>query len=162
NATTVDKVTLPLRTVWAWDSYSEVRKICMEKRPIVALAFNTLPLVSPAVVYACRSVKVPIIQHIQNYRLICAAGTLFRDGAVCEECLDQGAWKGVLHACYRHSRLATATVTAHTSLHRGAKTWSRRVDAFIAPSAFIRDFAVRGGIPRDKIYLKPNCVDPDP
>ena len=36
------------------------------------------------------------------------------------------------------------------------------MDAFIAPSAFIRDFAVRGGIPRDKIYLKPNCVEPDP
>jgi glycosyltransferase involved in cell wall biosynthesis len=161
-ATTVEKLTLPLRTVWAWDSYSDVRKICVEKRPSVALAFNTMPLVSPAVVYACRSAKTPLIQHIQNYRLMCAAGTLFRDGGVCEECLDHGAWRGVLHACYRDSRLASATVTAHTTLHKIAKTWSRKVNAFIAPSAFIRDFAVRGGIPHDKIYLKPNCVEPDP
>jgi glycosyltransferase involved in cell wall biosynthesis len=162
HATTFDKLTLPLRTVWAWDSYSEVRKICLEKRPAVALAFNTLPLVSPAVVYACHSANVPIIQHIQNYRLICAAGTLFRDGGVCQECLDHGAWRAVMHACYRGSRLATAIVAAHTGVHKSAKTWSREVDAFIAPSGFIRDFAVRGGIPRDKIYLKPNCVEPDP
>jgi glycosyltransferase involved in cell wall biosynthesis len=162
HGTIIDNLTLPLRTVWAWDSYSEVRKICLEKRPAVALAFNTLPLISPAVVYACRSTKVPIIQHIQNYRFGCAAGTLFRDGGVCEECLDHGAWRGILHACYRDSRLATATVTAHTALHKGAKTWSRKVNAFIAPSAFIREFAVKGGIPRDKIYLKPNCVEPDP
>jgi glycosyltransferase involved in cell wall biosynthesis len=162
HATTFDKITLPLRAVWAWDSYSDVRKICEEKRPAVALVFNTLPLVSPAVIYACHIAKVPIIQHIQNYRLICAAGTMFRNGRVCQECLDHGAWRGVRHACYRGSRLATATVTTHTAVHKTAKTWSRKVDAFIAPSAFIRDFAVRGGIPRDKIYLKPNCVEPDP
>lgn len=162
HATTVERLTLPLRTVWAWDSYFDVHNICMEKRPAVALTFNTLPLVSPAVVYACHSARIPLIQHIQNYRMICAAGTLFRDGGICEECVDHGAWRGVMHGCYRGSHIATAIVAAHTAVHQVAKTWSQKVDAFIAPSAFIRDFAVRSGIPRGKIYLKPNCVDPDP
>src|ERR1700758_4497971 len=44
-------LTLPARTVWAWDSHEAVRRLCLEKQPDCAIIFNTLPLVSPAVVY---------------------------------------------------------------------------------------------------------------
>jgi glycosyltransferase involved in cell wall biosynthesis len=160
--TILQNMTLPARTVWAWDSHEAVRRICLEKRPACAIIFNTLPLVSPAVVYACREARVPVIQHIQNYRLMCSAGTLFRAGHVCEECLDHGLWRGVVHRCYRDSRLATAVVAAHTAIHRAAGTWTKNVDCFIAPSNFIREIAARGGIPRERVHIKPNCLEPDP
>jgi glycosyltransferase involved in cell wall biosynthesis len=155
-------LTLPARTVWAWDSHEAVRRLCLEKKPDCAIIFNTLPLVSPAVVYACHEAGVPVIQHIQNYRLMCSSGTLYRDGDVCEECLDHGLWRGVLHGCYRGSRMGSAVVASQIAVHRAAQTWKRKVSGFIAPSIFIRDIAVRSGIPRNRIHIKPNCLQPDP
>jgi glycosyltransferase involved in cell wall biosynthesis len=160
--TLLQKLTLPVKTVWAWDSYAEVRKICLEQRPQAAILFNTLPLISPAAVYACSSAGVPLLQHYQNYRLVCSAGIFFRNGKACQECLDYSFLRGIQHGCYRDSRFATTVVTTQTVIHRAAKTWSEQVTGFIAPSQFIRDIAIRGGIPAERIHLKPNCVEPDP
>jgi glycosyltransferase involved in cell wall biosynthesis len=160
--TSFRKLALPAKTVWAWDSYAEVRKICQEKRPQAAILFNTLPLISPSVVHACSNAGVPLLQHYQNYRLVCSAGIFFRDGKACQECLDRGMWSGIRHGCYRGSRLATSVVTAQTMVHRLANTWNQKVTGFIAPSMFIRDIAIRGGLPAERIHLKPNCMEPDP
>lgn len=156
------KLTLPVRTVWAWDSYRAVLRLCESERPSCAIVFNTLPLISPAIIYACRAAGVPVIQHIQNYRLVCAAGTCFRNGHACRECLDNTRWRGVRYGCYRGSRLATANVAVSTAIHSAAKTWSRKVSVFVAPSAFVRQFVGAGGIPSERIQIKPNCVEPDP
>lgn len=47
---------------------------------------------------------------LHNYRTICAAGTLFRDGRPCAECLDRPVIPAMAHACYRGSRAATLPV----------------------------------------------------
>ena len=57
----------------------------------VAHFHNTFPLVSPAGYYAARKSGLAVVQTLHNFRLICPAGTLFRDGKVCEECVDRGS-----------------------------------------------------------------------
>jgi glycosyltransferase involved in cell wall biosynthesis len=44
-------------------------------------------------------------------------------------------------------------------LHRGIGTWERRVNRFIALNAFCRDKFIAGGLPADRIRIKPNFVD---
>jgi glycosyltransferase involved in cell wall biosynthesis len=46
-------------------------------------------------------------------------------------------------------------------LGRQASLWARRVDAFIAPSAFVRDDWVENGLPSDKIRVIFGGVDPE-
>ena len=49
------------------------------------------------------------------------------------------------------------------ALHDRLRTWSRTVDRFVALSEFAADRLVRGGLPSDRIELKPNFVaDPGP
>ena len=50
----------------------------------------------------------PIVQSLHNYRAFCATGLLFREGSPCFECPNQGAWRSLIHGCYRGSRAATA------------------------------------------------------
>ena len=45
--------------------------------------------------------------------------------------------------------------------HRAAGTWSRHVDAYIATNDFSRDSYVAGGLPAEKVHVKPNFVEPD-
>lgn len=62
-----------------------------------------------------RRCRVPVVATMHNYRPVCPAGTLFRDGASCTLCPDSGtARPAVTHACYRDSRLATLPVAIGT------------------------------------------------
>jgi glycosyltransferase involved in cell wall biosynthesis len=46
--------------------------------------------------------------------------------------------------------------------HRVLGTWSRLIDYFLAPTEFARRKFIQGGLPAEKILVKPNFVDPDP
>jgi glycosyltransferase involved in cell wall biosynthesis len=119
--------------------------------------------ISPAGLYAVHNQGIPVVQELHNFRLLCPGATLSRNGSVCEECIERGTFvPAVLHRCYRNSTVATAAITAMLTIHRATHTWDRAVDAFIAPSAFVRQKFISTGWPADRIVTKPNLVTPDP
>lgn len=46
--------------------------------------------------------------------------------------------------------------------HRLRGTWKHAVDAYLAPSAFCRNYFVAAGLPAEKVHLKPNFLAHDP
>jgi glycosyltransferase involved in cell wall biosynthesis len=148
-----------LRSIWNPASYAAIRKLIREHRIDLVKIDNFFPQISPAVFWAARAEKVPAVQALRNYRLLCPAVTLFRDGKSCEDCLGKAlAWPGILHGCYRNSTLATIAPAAMATAHRLVGTWRNRVTAYVALSEFSRDKFIEGGLPRQKIFVKPNFV----
>jgi glycosyltransferase involved in cell wall biosynthesis len=156
------RAALALRTIWAGDTYREMISVLRAETPEVAHFTNTFPLISPSAYDACHKLGVPVVQSIHNYRLLCPAATLWRDGAVCEECVDHSLLRSVRHACYRGSRPATAVLAAMLAVHRRRGTYSDRVDRYIALTEFARANLVAGGVPEERISVKPNFTGPDP
>jgi glycosyltransferase involved in cell wall biosynthesis len=156
-------LSLARSTVWSSSSYRELRIIIRQESPQVAHFHNTFPLISPAAYYAARAEGVPVVQTLHNYRLLCPNALFFRDGRVCEDCLGKAVpWPGVVHACYRGSRVATGAVTAMLAVHRALRTWTEMVDVYVALTDFARDKFIEGGLPEEKIVVKPNFIHPDP
>jgi glycosyltransferase involved in cell wall biosynthesis len=152
-----------LRTVWSRESYQHVQRHLRHHPTDLVHVQNFFPLISPSVYYAARAHNVPVVQSIRNYRLICPNGLFFRDGRVCEDCMGKRLpWPGVLHACYRQHRAASATVATMLTTHRLLHTWLKQVDVFIAISHFARQKCIEAGLPAEKIVVKPNFVHPDP
>ena len=155
-------VALTKKTFWSSEAYGDLDGILRRERPDVAHFHNTFPLVSPAGYYAAKAAGVPVVQTLHNYRLLCPNALFYRDGGPCEDCMGKPVpWPGTLHACYRGSRAASAVVTAMLSAHRAARTWTRAVDIYIALTEFARRKFVEGGLPAEKIIVKPNFVRPD-
>jgi hypothetical protein len=91
-----------LRAVWSAEDYSALRETMRRRRPDVMAVHNFFPLISPAAYYAARAERVPVVQTLHNYRLLCLGAHLFREARVCEDCLAKSVpWPGVLHGCYR-------------------------------------------------------------
>jgi glycosyltransferase involved in cell wall biosynthesis len=152
-----------VNTVWDTGSFRRLRKVMRSTQFDVAHFHNTFPLVSPAGYYAAHRPGLAVVQTLHNFRLICPGATLFRDGKVCEECIDRGSFvPAIVHSCYRQSRPATVAVTAMLATHRAAGTWDRMVDVYIALSDFARGRLVAGGLPEERVVVKPNFVSPDP
>ena len=150
------------RMMWARDSRREIASLLHEQKPDLVHVHNTFLMVSPSIYSACSEADIPVVQTLHNYRLLCPAATFFRDGGVCEECLEHGLWRGVLHGCYRNSRSETSAVALMLTVHRWLATWSEMVDCFIALSEFSRLKFIEGGIPAEKVVVKPNFVFADP
>lgn len=157
------RAALAARTFWNRAAYREIGALVRRHRPAVVHFHNTFPLVSPAGYYATASGGVPVVQTLHNYRLVCPNGLLFRDGRPCEDCLGKKfPWPAVAHGCYRGSRPETAVAAAMVSAHGAVGTWAGKVDAYVAPTEFAREKLVRGGLPPEKVHVKPNFVSPDP
>ena len=48
------------------------------------------------------------------------------------------------------------------AVHRAAGTYQRQVDVYIAPASLLAASSSTGGLPGDRIVVKPNFVSPDP
>lgn len=151
-----------IRTIWSQESYQAIQR-CLAKQPYdVVHVQNFFPLISPAIYYAAKERGVPVVQTLHNYRLLCPNAKFFRDDRVCEDCLGQFMpWPGIIHGCYRESRAASGSVAAMIAVHRAMQTWTKMVDRYIALTEFAREKFIQGGIPSDKLVVKPNFV-PDP
>jgi glycosyltransferase involved in cell wall biosynthesis len=151
-----------VETVWSSRSFREMAGLIGKERPDVAHFHNTFPLISPSAYYACAQAGVPVVQTLHNYRLLCPAAKFLRDGKVCEACLGRNvAWPGVVYGCYRGSRAATAAAAAMLAVHRGMGSWQTKVDAYVALSEFARRKFIEGGLPAERIVVKPNFVAGD-
>ena len=160
---TMKRAALTRKTFWNGAVYRELGELMRREGPHVAHFHNTFPLVSPAGYYAASAAGVPVVQTLHNYRLLCPNALFYRDGGPCEDCLGKAVtWPGVVHGCYRGSSAASAVVTGMLTAHRAARTWTRKVDAYIALTEFARRKFVEGGLPAEKVLVKPNFVDPDP
>jgi glycosyltransferase involved in cell wall biosynthesis len=152
-----------IQTVWSEQSLRAITAIIKNEKPDLCHFHNTFPLISPAVYKPCVESGIPVIQTLHNYRLLCPSATFFREGKVCEDCLGRSvAWPGIVHGCYRGNRLATTAIAAMLTTHRILGTWQKDVDLYIALSEFSRQKYIAGGLPKNRIFVKPNFVDPDP
>jgi glycosyltransferase involved in cell wall biosynthesis len=158
----IKRLALPWRTVWAEDTRREFAELLRAEKPDLVHVHNTFFMISPSIYAACREAGVPVVQTLHNYRLLCPAANLFRNGSICEECMEQTLWRSVRHGCYRSSRPATAAVALMLAVHRARHTWTREVTRFIALTEFARSKFVQGGLPGEKIFVKPNFLYPDP
>jgi len=158
----LQQIRVGIEASWSPRSYGEVSRIIRQERPGLAIVYNFVPLISPSVVYACKHAGIPVLLSAQNYRLICAAGTLSRGGQPCEECLEFGARRAIRYGCYRKSLLASAALAAMQKVHRAARTWTDTVGGLMAPTEFLRQKLISGGLRAERVHLKPNFLHPDP
>jgi glycosyltransferase involved in cell wall biosynthesis len=135
-----------------------MRGVVRESTPDIAHVHNTWFSLSPSVVGALHSARVPVVVTLHNYRLVCLNGLLYRDGAPCRDCVGGSPLPGVRHRCYRRSASSSAVAAATLSFNRARGTWVNSVDRFIAPSRGLRDTLVAGGLPEDRVVVRPHAV----
>lgn len=124
---------------------------------------NFFPLLSPSVFDAAAELGIPSVMTLHNYRLIHPNGLLFNRGEVDESTLKGSAYRAVASGAYRGSRLQTAVVARMIETHRKRGTWNRVPDRLIALTGFAKHKFSEGGIPEERIAVKPNFIrDPLP
>jgi glycosyltransferase involved in cell wall biosynthesis len=158
----IKRLALVRKAIWADDTRREFSALLRAERPDLVHVHNTFIMISPSIYAACREARVPVVQTLHNYRLLCPSSTFFRNGGICEECMEHTLWRSVRYGCYHDSRPATAVVALMLAVHRMRNSWVRDVTCYIALTEFARSKFLEAGLPAENIYVKPNFVYPDP
>lgn len=102
---------------------------------------------------AARAAGARVVLHLHQYRMVCAIGVCFRDGAQCTRCHARNTLPGVLLNC----RGARSEALAYGA---GLSLWQRRladhVDAFVVPSRFARTRLQELGAPVNDAFVVPH------
>lgn len=161
--TQLNPLDVAIKTIWSQEAYKKCQDYLAQHPYDVVHVQNFFPLISPAVYYAAQQAKVPVVQTLRNYRLICPNALFFKDGQVCEQCMGKFIpYPGIVRGCYRESTIASAGVATMLTVHRTLQTWTKMVNLYICLTKFARQKMIEGGLPPEKIVVKPNFVSYDP
>lgn len=154
----VQKLLLPVSTIFNYQTYKEVKKLILAEKINIMHVHNTLNIISPSVYYAAFSCRIPVVQTVHNFRLLCPGATFFRAGKVCEDCLKKGMLCAVKNKCYRGSRIQTAACVLSTWIHRIAGTYKKM--NYICLTEFNKaKLQHLKQIKSEQIFVKPNFVE---
>lgn len=151
----LQKMLLPFTMIFSIRTYKEIKNLIRSKNIELVHVHNTLPLISPSIFYAAKRCGVPVVQTIHNFRMICPNTWFYRDGHICEDCLQKGIRCSLKHKCYRNSFIQTLGVVACNMIHR--MTGIYKYVHFICLTDFNRSKLIQlKCIDPDKVYVKPN------
>ena len=116
-------------SVYSLPGKARVKAAIARSRPDVVHVHNFFPTLSPSVFYACAEAGVPVVHTLHNFRIQCSGATLFRDGAVCEECVEKpaarpGLLPGAVHAGAELPRSPADLHLRQERLRTGLTDWS--------------------------------------
>lgn len=158
----IQKANLFFEISYSKQTYRDVSDLIKRHRPDICHVHNIIPLISPSVYYACSDNDVPVIQTLHNYRLLCSNAYLFRNGKICEECIGKRLYNSVKYGCYRNSKLQTFLLAKILENNKKWETWNTKIDKYIVITEFAKNKFIEGGLPKDKLTVKPNFLFKDP
>lgn len=154
----IQKLKLPFTTIFNPKTYKDIKKLIKEENIDVVHVHNTLNLISPSVYYAALNCKVPVVQTIHNFRLLCPGATFYRDGNICEDCVKYGLKCAIKHGCYRESKAQTLICVISTVVHRFTGIYGKI--NYICLTEFNKNKLLElKQIKENQVFVKPNFVE---
>src|SRR4051812_48184206 len=100
------------------------------------------------------------VATMHNYRSVCAAGTLFRDGKPCHDCLATPVLPAIRHSCYHDRKLGTVPVALATRPGGSLNKIPRQAARVVALNSSMQEQL--SSVFSRPIDLVPNFVSIDP
>jgi glycosyltransferase involved in cell wall biosynthesis len=142
--------------VYSLDARQRMRAMIEEFCPDVAHVRNIYHHLSPSILWELKAQNVPVVYHLNDFKVLCPSYNLVAQGEACEACADGAFWNVLRRGCYPGSTGARLTLMTEAYLHRGLGTFRKCVDLFLAPSRFVRDKFVEHGWDGNRFEVLPH------
>jgi glycosyltransferase involved in cell wall biosynthesis len=141
--------------IYSTESRRRIRGMIRDFRPDVAHVRNIYHHLSPSILWELKQQHVPVLYHLNDFKLLCPSYNLVAQGRSCEACKGGAFWHALRPGCYPGLG-ARATLVAEAYVHRYLKTYNKCVDLFMAPSKFVRMKFMEHGWNGDRFKVLPH------
>ena len=129
---------------YSTEARRRMRTMLQEFKPDVAHVRSIYHHLSPSILWELRAQGIPVVYHLNDFKLLCPNYNLVSHGKACEACKHGAFWNALRSNCYP-GKAARAVLVAEAYIHRALGTYRNCVDLFLAPSRFVRDKFVEHG-----------------
>jgi glycosyltransferase involved in cell wall biosynthesis len=151
----IHKARLAGQVIYSVEARRRIRAMIDEFRPDVAHVRNIYHHLSSSILWELRAKHVPVVYHLNDFKLLCPSYNLVSEGEPCEACHTGHFWRVVNSKCYPGLG-ARITLAAEAYVHKYLGTYKKCVDCFLAPSEFVRDKFVAHGWDPTKFEVLPH------
>ena len=149
------RIRLAAHAIYSVEARRRLRRIIADFKPDVAHVRNIYHHLSPAILWELKAQAIPVVYHLNDFKLLCPSYNLVCGGKACEACAGGRFWNVVAKGCYG-SHAESAVLAAEAYVHRWLHTYERCVTRFVAPSHFVKNKLVEHGWPEAKIVVLPH------
>ena len=146
------------RVVYSLEAKRKMKALLREAPPDVAHLHNIAHQLSPSILDALAQRRVPVVQTMHDYKLLCPVYTFRSRGETCERCRGGRYWHVAARRCNADSLPLSATNMVEAYVHAFRRTYDR-VHVFHCPSLFVVAKMLEFGVPRERIAFVPHFVD---
>jgi glycosyltransferase involved in cell wall biosynthesis len=143
------------RAIYSREARRRIRAMIAEFRPDVAHVRNIYHHLSPSILWELKAQNIPVVYHLNDFKVLCASYNLVLRGESCEACKGGQFWHALQKKCYPGWGART-TLVAEAYFHKWLGTYRKCVDWFLAPSQFVRDKFVEHGWDAAKFEVLPH------
>ncbi len=149
------KAGLAMQAIYSCEARKQIRAMIAEFRPDVAHVRNIYHHLSPSILWELKAQTIPIVYHLNDFKVLCPSYNLVSRGEACEACKGGKFWHVLPTNCYPGTS-AQVTLMAEAYFHECLGTYRKCVDRFLAPSRFVRDKFVEHGWEAHKFEVLPH------
>jgi glycosyltransferase involved in cell wall biosynthesis len=133
------------------------RQFCERSQPDIAHCHNIYAGLTTAMLDVCRSIGIPSILTLHDYKLICPTYSSLCHGTVCTACEGGKFYHCLLKRCHKSSYQASLVSTVESYFNRWFGKYLQ-AHFIVVPSRFMFDRMIKNGIPSQKLRYIPNGV----
>lgn len=141
--------------IYSVEARRKLRRMIREFHPDVAHVRNIYHHLSPSILWELKAQGVPVLYHLNDFKLLCPGYNLVSRGQPCEACRGGAFWQAMSSKCYPGFAARTA-LTTEAYIHHWLGTYRKCVEIFLAPSHFVRDKFVEHGWDRNRFEVLPH------
>ncbi len=154
----VQKLKVLGKSIYNFEAKRKVKQLIRDQDIDLVYALQIVNVLYPSVIDACREMGVPVVYRLSDFQFVCPSYKFFRDGRICEDCINGQYYHGFVHKCLKNSYAVSGARVFAMYLDRLRRT-RRNVEAFVTPSTILREKMIEGGFPADKLHHIPTFVD---
>src|SRR5213592_4062931 len=87
----------------SWDARRRLRKMIADFRPDIAHVRNIYHHLSPSIIWELKAQGVPVVYHVNDFKLLCPSYNMVSHGNACERCHNAKFWHVLTEGCYAGS-----------------------------------------------------------
>ncbi|MBN2010358.1 glycosyltransferase family 4 protein [candidate division KSB1 bacterium] len=140
------------RIIYSLHAKRNFEKFINAAKPDIAHLHMIDHQISPSILDVLKKYDIPVIQTVHQYKMVCPNYLLYipHKNEICERCIKGSILSPLVTKCHKNSLFASSILVAETWVHRMLKIYDT-IDLFHAPSTFMQNKLIAGGIPAEKV-----------
>jgi len=156
NAGFLQKVKMAAHAIYSPSARRAMRSCLADFSPDLAHVRGIYHHLSPSILWELKRQGIPVLYHLNDFKILCPTYNLVADGRPCELCSHGAFHHAATRGCYAGPRSSAVVLAAEAYLHKWLRTYERCVDMFLAPSEFVRNKLIDSGFPAERIEVLPH------